>query len=135
MNTRTFTCAIGFLFLFWNANAVAVDCDGLPEWKRQHYYVLGDMVQYRDVAYQNLAESSKRDKPDPDYVFPWQSLGTCDAPGGGGSGGDPVPISIYGVWHCGNSFCDWSQLRDTDEFDAANRWIIDRGDGTPSVSR
>jgi hypothetical protein len=137
MNTRTFTCAIGFFFLFWNANAVAVDCDGLPEWKRQHYYVLGDMVQYRDVAYENQAESSKRDKPDPDYVFPWQSLGTCDAPGGGGSGGDPVPISIYGVWHCGNTFCDWSQERKMGEFDSANRWIIDaHGDGSfrPSVN-
>jgi hypothetical protein len=47
------------------------------------------------------------------------------------------PISIYGIWHCGNSFCDWSQVRDVQddsEFDHANRWIVDRGDGNASVN-
>ena len=47
---------------------------------------------------------------------------------------DPTPIQIFGVWHAGNHYADWSLVRDIDEFDAANHWIIDRGDGVPSVN-
>jgi hypothetical protein len=46
-------------------------------------------------------------------------------------------MQIFGVWHCGNHYCDWSLVRDTSpggEFDHANHWIIDRGDGRPSVN-
>jgi hypothetical protein len=120
--------------LLWAATAQAWDCTGLPEWKRQHYYLEGDQVQYQGNAYQNEAVSSKRDKPNPDDDYPWFPLGVCEDPGSGDDGGDDgsggtggakQPISIYGVWHCGNSFCDWSQVRDMAEFDRANRWIID----------
>ena len=69
--------------------------------------------------------------------------------GGGGTGGTVVvaakptptpppgpatPIQIYGAWHCGNHYCDWSLVRDLAEFDQANHWLIDRGDGRPSVN-
>ncbi len=130
-----------FLVLFsvsWAGNARAADCSALPEWKRQHYYLLGDQVQYQLMAYVNAAESSKRDTPDPAGNYPWQPLGACDDNGGGGGGGtNPQAMSIYGVWHCGNSFCDWSQRRDMTEFDHANHWIIDRdgtGNGGPAVN-
>src|SRR6201989_1716656 len=43
-------------------------------------------------------------------------------------------MEIYGTWHCGNDFCAWGTVRDMANFDTANRWIIDRGDGTPSVN-
>src|SRR5262245_13939618 len=45
-----------------------------------------------------------------------------------------TPISIYGAWHCGDDFCTWSRVRDVTEFDSKNRWLIDRGDGLPSVN-
>ena len=47
-----------------------------------------------------------------------------------------TPMQIYGVWHAGNNYADWSLPRQLDEFDAANHWIIDRGDGSglPSVN-
>lgn len=45
-----------------------------------------------------------------------------------------TPIQIFGVWHCGNHYCDWSLVRDIAEFDQANHWLIDRGDGRPSVN-
>src|ERR671918_1285187 len=45
-----------------------------------------------------------------------------------------TPISIYGAWHCGDDFCTWSSVRDLVEFDSKNRWLIDRGDGIPSVN-
>lgn len=43
-------------------------------------------------------------------------------------------ISVYGVWHAGNDFCTWSSVRSMVDFDAKNHWLIDRGDGLPSVN-
>src|SRR5215469_14238283 len=45
-----------------------------------------------------------------------------------------TPIQIYGAWHCGNDYCTWGTVRNMTDFDTANHWIIDRGDGTPSVN-
>jgi hypothetical protein len=45
-----------------------------------------------------------------------------------------TPIQIYGAWHCGNDACTWGSVRDLAEFDANNHWLIDRGDGRPSVN-
>jgi hypothetical protein len=45
-----------------------------------------------------------------------------------------TPLQIYGTWHCGNDACTWSAVRTTTEFDSKNHWIIDRGDGRPSVN-
>jgi len=46
----------------------------------------------------------------------------------------PTQMQIFGAWHCGNHYCDWSLVRDMTEFDQANRWLIDRGNGQPSVN-
>ena len=43
-------------------------------------------------------------------------------------------MEIYGAWHCGNDFCTWGTVRNMTNFDTANHWMIDRGDGTPSVN-
>ena len=43
-------------------------------------------------------------------------------------------ISVYGAWHCGSEFCSWASVRNMTDFDNRNRWLIDRGDGTPSVN-
>lgn len=45
-----------------------------------------------------------------------------------------TPISVYGSWHCGNDFCTWASVRNIAEFDSKNHWLIDRGDGQPSVN-
>ncbi len=55
----------GFIFSVLGRQYTRADCSALPEWKRQHYYLLGDQVQYQLMAYVNAAESSKRDTPDP----------------------------------------------------------------------
>jgi len=44
------------------------------------------------------------------------------------------PIQVYGVWHCGSDLCSWATVRDMIDFDSKNHWLIDRGDGTPSVN-
>jgi hypothetical protein len=46
----------------------------------------------------------------------------------------PTQIQIFGVWHCGNHFCDWNEEINMADFDQRNHWLIDRGDGKPSVN-
>jgi hypothetical protein len=53
---------------------------------------------------------------------------------GKSSGAVITSISIYGSWHCGNDFCTWASVRDMTDFDNKNHWLIDRGDGDPSVN-
>ncbi len=45
-------------------------------------------------------------------------------------------LQIYGAWHCSNDYCTWSTVRNMTDFDTANHWMIDRGDGSglPSVN-
>ena len=43
-------------------------------------------------------------------------------------------LQVYGAWHCGNDFCTWGTVRDMTNFDYNNHWLIDRGDGSPSVN-
>jgi len=45
-----------------------------------------------------------------------------------------TPISVYGAWLCGNDACTWASVRDMADFHAKNRWLVDRGDGVPSVN-
>lgn len=45
-----------------------------------------------------------------------------------------TPIQVYGAWHCGDDACTWTTARDIAEFDGKNHWLIDRGDGRPSVN-
>ena len=45
-----------------------------------------------------------------------------------------TPIQVYGSWHCSNDYCTWAAERTIAEFDSKNHWIIDRGDGRPSVN-
>ena len=49
----------------------------------------------------------------------------------------PTQLDVYGVWHCGNDYCTWGTVRDvrpSSTFDTDNHWLIDRGDGRPSVN-
>jgi hypothetical protein len=45
-----------------------------------------------------------------------------------------TPVQVYGAWHCGNDYCTWSAVRSITEFDSKNHWLVDRGDGRPSVN-
>jgi hypothetical protein len=44
------------------------------------------------------------------------------------------PIQVYGAWLCGSDQCTWATAPDMTTFDTQNHWIIDRGDGSPSVN-
>ncbi|HEU5381280.1 MAG TPA: hypothetical protein VFV38_38125, partial [Ktedonobacteraceae bacterium] len=43
-------------------------------------------------------------------------------------------IAVYGAWQCSNDACIWGTVRSVAEFDSKNHWLIDRGDGIPSVN-
>ena len=43
-------------------------------------------------------------------------------------------IQVYGAWHCSNDACLWGTARSITDFDTKNHWLIDRGDGVPSVN-
>jgi hypothetical protein len=45
-----------------------------------------------------------------------------------------TPLQIYGAWHCSNDACTWGTVRNMTDFDTANHWMIDRGDGLASVN-
>jgi hypothetical protein len=51
-----------------------------------------------------------------------------------GAAAQATPLQIYGAWHCSNDYCTWGTVRDMTDFDTKNHWLIDRGDGAPSVN-
>lgn len=45
-----------------------------------------------------------------------------------------TPIQVYGAWLCGSDQCVWGSAPDMTTFDQQNNWLINRGDGNPSVN-
>ncbi|MFF4808587.1 hypothetical protein ACFY03_10255 [Micromonospora chersina] len=45
-----------------------------------------------------------------------------------------APVQVYGAWHCGDDFCTWGTARTVAQFDSQNHWLVDRGDGRPSIN-
>jgi hypothetical protein len=43
-------------------------------------------------------------------------------------------VQVYGAWLCGTDECTWASVPNMTTFDYDNHWLIDRGDGTPSVN-
>ena len=45
-----------------------------------------------------------------------------------------TPMQIYGGWHCFSDGCNWFSVPNMTTFDTDNHWLIDRGNGSPSVN-
>lgn len=109
-----------------------------PHWNPDSAYQRGDTVTW--VSHEWIAKRNTQGVAPGTHTPTWRDLGSCasapppDDPPPPPPPGDPTPISIFGVWHAGNHYADWALVRDMTEFDAANHWIIDRGDGVPSVN-
>src|SRR5215472_11986663 len=43
-------------------------------------------------------------------------------------------MQVYGLWHCYSDACSWASVPNMTTFDTDNHWIIDRGNGSPSVN-
>lgn len=62
------------------------------------------------------------------------SASSIGVPITGASAASTTPIQVYGAWLCSNDECTWGAVRDMTDFDYNNHWLIDRGDGQPSVN-
>ena len=51
-----------------------------------------------------------------------------------GTAAPPESLEILGAWHCSSDACLWGAERAPADFDYANHWLVDRGDGRPSVN-
>lgn len=131
----SFLC--GVLLICFSTSSAA-ECTATA-WNEEALYARGDIVSY--AAHEWRAKRNTSGVAPGSHKPTWADLGACDTD----TGEPPTPptaFQILGVWHCGNSYCDWSSVRDTSpggEFDHANRWIIDRDQspgiqGPPSVN-
>lgn len=111
--------------------ARAEGCTADP-WSEFTAYLRGDIVSH---GYHEWRAKRASENVVPGTHKPtWQDLGACsDEPPPPPPGG-ATPIQIFGVWHAGDHYADWALPRDMAQFDEANHWLIDRGDGRPSVN-
>jgi len=129
-------------FLLLAAAGLAPDaaaaCVGDP-WQNDLVYTRGALVSHANHEWQAkrtvvVGVAPGTHKPS------WQDLGACAGeplPGGDDTstgGGTPTPVQIFGVWHAGDHYADWANKIDMVRFAADNQWIVDRGDGVPSVN-
>ena len=123
-----------------SAAAQTEDCIA-PIWGSEVNYKRGDTVTYHVHEWQ--AKRSSSDVTPGTHKPTWRDLGACaseppppEPPPEPPPPENPTPLDIFGVWHAGNHYADWALPRDMVEFDEANHWIIDRGDGSghPSVN-
>ncbi len=106
-----------------------------PDWNAATNYSRGDVVSH--VYHEWKAKRNTTGREPGTHKPTWQDLGACagvQPPGDDPTPPGPVPLQIFGVWHAGNHYADWAEKRQPGEFDHANHWIIDRGDGKPSVN-
>lgn len=133
---------LSLLFLWAGAGgapALAQDAGcTAPAWQVAVLYARGDLVSH---AYHEWKAKRNSQGVEPGTHQPtWADQGACASeppPPPPPPPGERQPLQIFGVWHAGNHYADWALPRITTpggEFDIANRWIIDRGDGQPSVN-
>jgi len=105
-------------------------------WDATIPYIRGDVVSY--AGHEWKAKRNTTGRVPGTHKPTWADLGACDVapppppPPPSDSGG----VQIFGIWHAGDHYADWAHAREEGEFDEANHWIVDRGDGSglPSVN-
>lgn len=135
MNRARTSLCIPLLALVSLLATPAVACDA-PAWDSVTSYSRHDIVSH--ASHEWRAKRNSTGVTPGTHKPTWADRGACETtePPEPPEPTDPTPIQIFGVWHAGNHYADWSVPRDMAEFDAANHWIIDRGDGSglPSVN-
>ena len=126
------------LLVLWlgpgTASAQAEGCTAAP-WSVELVYLRGALVSHDNHEWK--AKRASEGVEPGTHMPTWSDLGACapePPPPPPPPPGERQPLQIFGVWHAGNHYADWALPREYDEFDHANRWLIDRGDGLPSVN-
>ena len=116
-----------------SSNLQAEGCTA-PVWDTNILYVRGDIVTYEKNEWR--AKRTTQGVTPGTHKPTWANRGDCDTDPSEPPPPPPeaTPIQIFGVWHAGNHYADWTLLRDMKKFDEANHWLIDRDDGNPSVN-
>jgi len=129
---------IALIFGLFAASSVMAVCNYL-DWDETTPYSRGDRVTWAEHEWKSKRNSTGTE---PGTHRPsWADQGLCadgGGGGGGGGGGTATPIQIFGVWHAGNHYADWSMPLNMVEFENNNQWLVDRNmDGVyddPSVN-
>ena len=136
MNTlcKYFSISLILVVVFLPYSVAAADGCTEPAWDPVVLYVRGDIVAHDKNEWR--AKRTTQGVTPGTHKPTWANLGVCETDPGEPSPPEAMPIQIFGVWHAGNHYADWTLLRDIVEFDQANHWLIDRGDGSelPSVN-
>ena len=115
------------------SGATAEGCAADP-WGPEVSYQRGDVASHNNHEWR--AKRASEGVVPGTHKPTWRDLGACsdEPPPPPPPPGESTPIQIFGVWHAGNHYADWALPREMAEFDDANHWLIDRGDGRPSVN-
>lgn len=136
MNIRLLqvSTVVTFLFIFFASTTATAECTA-EQWVATISYSRDDIVSHNDHEWR--AKRTTRVGVAPGTHKPtWADNGVCedqpvDPPE------DPPernPIQIFGVWHAGDHYADWSQKIDMVQFDIDNNWLISGADDYPSVN-
>ena len=136
MNTLRMCFSIVFILVgaLLSHNVAAADGCTEPAWDPIVLYVRGDIVTHDKNEWR--AKRTTQSVTPGTHKPTGANLGVCETDPGDPPPPPPeaTPIQIFGAWHAGNHYADWALPRDMVEFDQANHWLIDRGDGRPSVN-
>lgn len=114
-----------------SVSRIAAECTA-PAWDPAVAYAKNAVVSHN--SHQWLAKKASTGiEPGTSTVY-WTDQGACGTPPPPPPTCPPTPIQIFGVWHAGDHYCDWALPINMTKFDSDNRWLIDRGDGRPSVN-
>lgn len=130
---RVIMMAAFLLSLFASASAAA-ECTA-EQWVATISYNRGDIVSHNNHEWR--AKRTTRLGVAPGTHKPsWADNGACEDPPVDPPTDPPErnPIQIFGVWHAGDHYADWSQQIDLEQFDRDNGWLIRGADGNPSVN-
>ena len=123
--------AVLFGLLVSFTTSVSAACTA-PTWDVGTTYSRGDVVSHEQHEWRAKRTTTGREpgthKPS------WADRGACEPDEPPPPPSEPTPMQIYGVWHAGNHYADWSEPREMVDFHWANEWIIGGNNGAPSVN-
>lgn len=129
-----FLATVAALLFFTSPLAAQPASCEADAWDGDMAYIRGHLVSHENHGWK--AKRSSQGVEPGSHKPTWQDQGICSSepPPPPPGTGEPQSLQIFGVWHAGNHYADWALEREAEEWDKANHWIIDRGDGKPSVN-
>ena len=123
---------ITLLFTFFASTTATAECTA-ETWLATISYSRGSIVSHNNHEWR--AKRTTRVGVAPGTHKPtWADNGVCEEPVDPPGPSEGNPIQIFGVWHAGDHYADWSQPIDMAQFDKDNGWLLRGAGGNPSVN-